>query len=108
VGFLIAICTILLLGLVVLILSAPLRSAAWRQLGAAVGGRDELEAAREAKYREVRDAELDFRTGKLSSEDYEAIDSDLRKEALQILDRIESLDGTAGEDASVEQEHGPS
>ena len=28
--------------------------------------RAELEAAREAKYREIRDAELDYRTGKLS------------------------------------------
>ena len=27
---------------------------------------EELEALREAKYREIRDAELDFRTGKLS------------------------------------------
>ena len=31
--------------------------------------RAELEAAREAKYREIRDAELDYRTGKLSDDD---------------------------------------
>ena len=48
-----------------------------------------LEAAREAKYREIRDCELDFRTGKLSREDYEAIDAQLRKEAIDILDRLE-------------------
>jgi hypothetical protein len=48
-----------------------------------------LEAAREAKYREIRDCELDFRTGKLSREDYEAIDSQLRAEAIEILDRLE-------------------
>jgi Na+-transporting methylmalonyl-CoA/oxaloacetate decarboxylase gamma subunit len=29
----------------------------------------ELEAARDAKYREIRDADLDHRTGKLSDED---------------------------------------
>ena len=34
----------------------------------------ELEAAREAKYREIRDAELDHQTGKLSDADFEAID----------------------------------
>jgi hypothetical protein len=51
--------------------------------------RDELEAAREAKYREIRDAELDYRTGKLSREDYEAIDSALRAEAIEILNRLE-------------------
>ena len=49
----------------------------------------ELEAAREAKYREIRDAELDYRTGKLSREDYEAIDSALRAEAIEILNRLE-------------------
>jgi cytochrome c-type biogenesis protein CcmF len=51
----------------------------------------ELEAAREAKYREIRDAELDFGTGKLSQADYEAIDGALRVEALAILDRLGDL-----------------
>jgi hypothetical protein len=45
----------------------------------------ELEAARDAKYREIRDAELDRRTGKLSDEDFEAIDGTLRAEAIEIL-----------------------
>jgi len=54
--------------------------------------RSELEAAREAKYREIRDAELDYRTGKLSNEDYEAIDGALRAEALEILNRLEALE----------------
>ena len=49
----------------------------------------ELEAARDAKFREIRDAELDYRTGKLSPEDYQAIDSELRAEAIEILDRLE-------------------
>ena len=55
-----------------------------------------LEAAREAKYREIRDAELDYRTGKLSRADYEAIDAQLRAEALEILDGLEApRDGPA-------------
>ncbi|MBV8948766.1 MAG: hypothetical protein JOZ95_25315 [Solirubrobacterales bacterium] len=45
----------------------------------------ELEAAREAKYRELRDAELDHSTGKLSDDDYEEIDRSLRAEAIEIL-----------------------
>jgi hypothetical protein len=53
--------------------------------------RSELEAAREAKYREIRDAELDYRTGKLSREDYEAVNGTLRAEAIKILDRLEVL-----------------
>jgi cytochrome c-type biogenesis protein CcmF len=52
----------------------------------------ELEAAREAKYRELRDLELDYRTGKLSEEDYTATDHTVRVEALAILDRLEELD----------------
>jgi hypothetical protein len=49
----------------------------------------ELEAARDAKYREIRDAELDRRTGKLSEGDYEAIDRALRAEAVEILNALD-------------------
>lgn len=51
-----------------------------------------LEAAREAKYRELRDTELDYRTGKLSRADYEAFSGTLRSEALAILNRIEAIE----------------
>ncbi|MFZ0091219.1 MAG: hypothetical protein WAL63_17045 [Solirubrobacteraceae bacterium] len=50
---------------------------------------DELEAARDAKYREIRDAELDLRTGKLSDDDYQRIDGALRAEAVDILHRLD-------------------
>ena len=50
-----------------------------------------LEAAKEAKYREIRDAELDHRTGKLSKEDWRAVDRELRAEALAILKQIDDL-----------------
>jgi hypothetical protein len=50
-----------------------------------------LEAAKEAKYREIRDAELDYRTGKLSEEDWRAQDRALRAEAIDILRRLDSL-----------------
>ncbi|HWF71807.1 MAG TPA: hypothetical protein VG186_00600 [Solirubrobacteraceae bacterium] len=49
----------------------------------------ELEAAREAKYREIRDAELDHRTGKLSDEDFHALDNTLRAEAISILQALD-------------------
>jgi hypothetical protein len=77
-----------LLAVVVLVLSAPLR-AARRPAEPDSPERDELEVAREAKYREIRDAEMDYRTGKLSREDYEAVDGALRAEALEILNRLE-------------------
>ena len=49
-----------------------------------------LEAARDSKLQEIRDAEMDMRTGKLSDEDYEAVDGTLRSEAVQILDRLDA------------------
>jgi hypothetical protein len=58
----------------------------------------ELEAAKEAKYREIRDAELDHRMGKLSREDWRAVDGDLRAEAIVILSELDRLEGRpAGE-----------
>jgi hypothetical protein len=60
--------------------------------------RAELEAAREAKYREIRDTELDYHTGKLSQEDFAATDSTLRAEAVEILDWLEALDEDEGFD----------
>jgi type II secretory pathway component PulM len=79
------------LALVVLLVSAPLRA---RRAGEAAESAElaELEAARDAKYREIRDAELDHRTGKLSDADWRALDRTLRSEAVAILRRLDELD----------------
>ena len=92
------------LAVVVVFLSAPLRRAPelsalggspGEPAGSEVG---ELEAARDAKLRELRDAELDHRTGKLSDEDFAAVDSSLRQEAIEILRALDE----ARESASAE------
>jgi flagellar biosynthesis/type III secretory pathway M-ring protein FliF/YscJ len=54
--------------------------------------RAELEARKEAKYREIRDAEADRASGKLSEEDFGRINRELRAEAIEILKRIDRLD----------------
>lgn len=106
-SFLVAIIILVLLGLVVLVVAAPLRrhradsdglatedgplAHSTLSSGETSAREDDLEAAREAKYREIRDSELDFRTGKLSAEDFAAIDAQLRAEALAILDELERL-----------------
>jgi hypothetical protein len=86
---------ILVLALVVaVVVAGPLR----RRVGAEssdAGRREALEAAKEAKYREIRDCELDFRMGKLSREDYERTDGELRAQAISILKDIDALDGRA-------------
>lgn len=51
-----------------------------------------LEAARESKYREIRDAEMDRQSGKLSEEDFEELNAELRQEAIAILDRLKALE----------------
>jgi membrane protein implicated in regulation of membrane protease activity len=48
-----------------------------------------LEAAKEAKLREVRDAELDYRTGKLSDADWRALDGQLRAEAAELIHQLD-------------------
>ena len=73
---------------VVAFVTAPLRRAGTATEGGASSLAD-LEAAREAKYRELRDAELDHRTGKLSDADYEDLDRTLRAEAIEILHGID-------------------
>lgn len=88
---------VLLIGVVVIV-SAPLRrrpaSGELREDELESFERLDLEAARDAKYREIRDAELDHQTGKLSDDDYEAIDSTLRAEAIEVLHRLDELEET--------------
>ena len=54
--------------------------------------RAELEARKEAKYREIRDAELDREQGKLSQEDWARLDAQLRREAIEILKELDRVD----------------
>jgi hypothetical protein len=61
--------------------------------------RAELEDAKQAKYREIRDAELDYRAGKLTQDQWEETDRDLRREAMAILARIDT-GGSAPGDAA--------
>jgi hypothetical protein len=79
-----------LLAIVVIVVTGPLRS---RRHDEATedAERAELEAAREAKYREIRDAELDYRTGKLSEADWRRLDRELRAEAVEILRKLDEL-----------------
>jgi cytochrome c-type biogenesis protein CcmF len=64
-----------------------------------------LELAREVKYRELRDLELDLATGKLSREDYEATNATLRVEALEILNQLESESSTDASDPTDAPDH---
>jgi hypothetical protein len=79
-----------ILAVVVIVVTGPLRSVS-RPSGAGEPSQiADLEAAREAKYREIRDAELDHSTGKLSDADFEALERTLRAEAVEILHALDS------------------
>ncbi len=83
---------LVLAALVALAVSVPLRRREQTELGE--GTRlEELRAAKEAKYREIRDAELDHRMGKLSKSDWRGVDGQLRGEAISILRELDALEG---------------
>jgi hypothetical protein len=52
----------------------------------------DLEARKQAKYREIRDTELDHASGKLDPEDFARQDAELRNDAIAILKRIDELE----------------
>ena len=88
---------------VILVICIVLPLVAWLIAATLLGGRADvgvtaeeteradLEAAREAKYAEIRDAEMDYRTGKLSEPDWRPLDRQLRREAVEILHRLDDL-----------------
>jgi hypothetical protein len=78
----------------VLVIAAPLRRPAER-VSSEAAERTELEAARDAKYAEIRDAEVDYRTGKLSEADWRSLDRQLRREAVEILHRLDETEPAA-------------
>ena len=53
-----------------------------------------LEEAKRAKYREIRELEMDFRTGKLTLEEFRAQDRARRGEAVELLRRLDALGAT--------------
>ena len=80
--------------LVAWFVTAPLRNRP------STGGEDgtaaelaDLEARKEAKYRQLRDAEADRAAGTLHEEDFKRLDRELRGEAVDILKRLDRLRG---------------
>ncbi len=84
---------ILIVAAVVWFVSVPLRRTKDEEAAATQRIEDprvaELEARKEAKYREIRDTELDREQGKLSQEDWSRQDAELRRDAIQILKELD-------------------
>jgi membrane protein implicated in regulation of membrane protease activity len=92
-----ALAMIVLAALVALAVSGPLRRRGEEERREE-SRLDELRAAKEAKYREIHDAELDHGMGKLSDDDWHAVDRELRGEAIVILRELDRLEGRSPDD----------
>jgi Tfp pilus assembly protein PilN len=81
-----------IVALVAAFVSVPLRRGASEE-GESGDGEElaDLEIRKQAKYREIRDAEADHAAGKLSDDDYRRLDEELRREAVEILKRMDRL-----------------
>lgn len=85
-----------LVAVVVLFVSHPLRRGVARRANLEAEVRiADLRTAKEDKYREIRDAEMDHRTGKLSDADWRGLDRQLRAEAVDILHELDELEPPA-------------
>ena len=90
---------VILLACAAALVSAPL----WRRVAADDAEAAEvtaLEAAKSAKLGEIRDAELDFRLGKLSADDHRELDRQLRAEAVDLLHQLDATREANGGGAS--------
>ena len=85
---------VVLAALVAFVVLRPLRSPS--RADPRLDRRADLEAEKEGKYREIRDAELDFRMGKLSEADWRSLDAELRGQAIDILKRLDRLEAQDG------------
>ena len=63
----------------------------------------DLEARKEAKYRQIRDAELDREQGKLSQADWTRLDAELRRDAIEILKGLDEAKADAGRGVPAER-----
>ncbi|MGB2851364.1 MAG: hypothetical protein WBB30_06245 [Solirubrobacterales bacterium] len=94
---------IVVVALVALFVTVPLR----RSQGPAadrIGGDAALatlEVRKQAKYREIRDTEMDRAQGKITAADFQLQDGELRAEAIAILKEIEEIEEIEGIEAAA-------
>jgi len=84
--------------LVAYVVSVPLRRSRHPEADPAEVELAELEARKQAIYRQIRDAEADHAAGKLSEADFRQLDAELRAEAIEVLKGIDRLRPRLGSD----------
>jgi flagellar biosynthesis/type III secretory pathway M-ring protein FliF/YscJ len=98
---------LLIVAIVVWFVSVPLRRTKEEEAAATRRIEDprvaELEARKEAKYREIRDTELDREQGKLSQKDWSKQDAELRRDAVEILKELDEAKADAEHEVPAER-----
>jgi cytochrome c-type biogenesis protein CcmI len=82
---------LVILAVLAVFVTAPLRRGESESVESESPELADLEARKEAIYRQIRDAELDREQGKLSPADWERLDAELRREAIAVLKRTDAL-----------------
>ena len=97
---------------VILFVMLPVLRGDWAAMGRSHDEVTEVDARKQAALRGLRDAEYDYRSGKIDQDDYQLLKSDLGRQALQALDeeRAPSLaaDVAAPEPEAEKRSKGPS
>ena len=80
---------------VILFVMLPVLRGDWASIERSDDEVTEVDARKQAALRGLRDAEYDFRSGKLDRADYQLLKSELAREALEAMEE----EGTAGQEA---------
>jgi hypothetical protein len=88
---------------VILFVMLPVLRGDWATMGRSDDEVTEVDARKQAALRGLRDAEYDYRSGKIDQEDYQVLKSDLARQALEAMEE-ESAAGRAADEGTATAE----
>ena len=88
---------------VILYVMRPVLRGDWAAMGRSDDEVTEVDARKQAALRGLRDAEYDFRSGKLDQADYQLLKSDLARQALEAMEEEGTADGGTPSDAAAKK-----
>ena len=87
---------------VILFVMMPVLRGDWASMGRSEDEVTEVDARKQAALRGLRDAEYDYRSGKIDQADYEVLKSDLARQALEAMEEESAGGHTADEGAPTD------
>ncbi len=98
----------LVVGTAVLFVLLPVLRGDWAAMGRSDDEVTEVDARKQAALRGLRDAEYDYRSGKIDQEDYQVLKSDLARQALEAMEEEHGEGHITGEGPPPEAAANPS